>query len=138
MTSRHIKKRQIFIIEKYSAWREFSGKTLRLAGYCVKEFSNYNDFEIISPNEPDLVIIGFAKASQIEIELIKKLHQNKIHQLVLSSFLPWDEMRILFLAGADDVAEKPFSSENLLKTVSESFSNISIKEQNKLKEYKVW
>lgn len=138
MTNQYIRKRRIFIIEKYKAWREFSSKALKSAGYYVKEFDDYNHFGVIESNKPDLVIVSFARATQMEIELIKTLRRNGIHQLVLSSFLPWSEMRSLFLAGADDVAEKPFSSQDLLKTVNESFSSISIKEQNKLKEQEVW
>lgn len=135
MKNRDFQKRLIFIFDKHKPWREFSRQVLKTAGFIVKEFSSYEKFRIVQPNVPDLVIVGFAKATSTEIELIKKVRRSNVPLLALSSFLSGNEMRILFLAGADDVAEKPFNQQSLVNAVSESFNNISIKDENKLKEY---
>jgi DNA-binding NtrC family response regulator len=137
MIDNHIQSKQIFIVERQHKWREFSGETLKSAGYLVKKFDDYDELESAVFDRPDLIIVGCSKATLEEIILIKKLHHYNLRQLVLSTFLSWSEMRDFFLAGADDVAEKPFNSQSLLKTVSESFDSISIKERNMIKEYEV-
>lgn len=125
------KEKEFFVVDASGFWREFSYCSLNSVGCKVKKYASYkqlrrilNDFD----KRPDLIIIGCSKPAVEEVKLVDFLHRNKFRQLILCSFLSWDEMRELFLAGADDVTEKPFDSHELIATVTESLNNIVLRE----------
>ena len=46
--------------------------------------------------------------------------EHKHHLLVLSTSLPWSVMRAQFLAGADDVGDKPYDRGRLVEIVTQA------------------
>jgi response regulator RpfG family c-di-GMP phosphodiesterase len=119
-----VSKKLLLLVDKNKYWREKSAKFLRNFGakvivsgeykYCHKKF--VEDSAI-----PDLVILGCSTIRKDETEFINELVENKLHVIVLSSFLKWTDLRPLFLSGVDDVVNKPFDSNNLFNIVNETF-----------------
>jgi DNA-binding NtrC family response regulator len=125
------KEKEFLVVDASLDWREFSYCSLNSVGCKVAKYKSYrhlreklNDFE----KRPDLIIVGCSKPENREVRLIKYLHRKKFRQLILCSFLTWDEMRELFLAGADDVTKKPYDSQALFDTITESLSKIAVRE----------
>jgi len=117
-------RRRILLIDCQEYWRERSAAALRDAGFEVEVLSHY-DYTPREGSEPDLVILGCAAIGENEQHLIGHLLAAKLHLLVLCTSLPWRVMRALFLAGADDVAEKPYNPSNLLSAVEHAFKSIT-------------
>lgn len=117
----------VLIIDCQAHWRQHSMEALEAEGFSVRTLDNY-DYPPptgIPPDDmPDLVILGCASIGRPEVELIERLLNEQLHLVVLSTALPWHDMRRLFLAGADDVTDKPYNSADLLKIVSEALENI--------------
>ena len=118
---------EILVIDKLEHWRELSQSTLKMAGFNVRALDNY-----ICPLSPelnnrsvDLIILGCACIGAEELQFIERVRINKLRLLVLCTFLRLRVMRLLFLRGVDDVAEKPFDSKQLLDVVDHSIQNIA-------------
>jgi DNA-binding response OmpR family regulator len=72
----------------------------------------------------DLVILGCPGIRKAEHELINRILEHRDHLLVLSTSLPPVIMRTVFLAGADDVTDKPYDPAKLVNVVSEALDAI--------------
>jgi DNA-binding NtrC family response regulator len=117
------KKKRLLIIDKQEYWRELSEKALRLAGFTVEVRDSY---EWGAPGEQfDLIILGCAEIKRDEQKLIARILESGQHLLVLCTSLPWVVMRSLFLAGADDVASKPYDPERLTDIVQQALVTIT-------------
>src|SRR5258708_27774355 len=106
----------VLVIDKLEHWRKLSHATLKVGGFKVCAADNY-DCELVSGIKNgsfDLVILGCGCIGSEELELIKQIRINNVSLLVLCTCLRLRVMRLLFLLGADDVAEKPFDSTQLL------------------------
>jgi DNA-binding response OmpR family regulator len=118
----------ILIVDLQEYWRTISADALIRRGYDVCVLSDY-DYSPASANchgkPPDLVILGCASIGSEEQEFIKKVMADKRHLVVLSTSLPWADMRSLFLAGADDVADKSYDPGHIVNIVEEAFENVS-------------
>lgn len=118
-------KKRVLVIDKQEYWRELSTKTLVEAGFAVEPMAEY-DYEPGTIKEPfDLIILGCASIDVDEQRLIAKILESGHHLLVLSTSLPWRVMRSLFLAGADDVANKPYDPDRLTSIVQQAFETIA-------------
>ncbi|CAN5341826.1 hypothetical protein BH10BAC1_BH10BAC1_12040 [soil metagenome] len=129
MTIELFKEKEFFIVDTSGFWSDFSYCSLTSTGCKIKKYTSYKYLKVTLnkfKEKPDLIIIGCSKPNIEEIELVEFLHHNNFRQIVLCSFLSWDEMRELFLAGADDVTEKPFDSEELIETIKESLNNMEL------------
>ena len=73
---------------------------------------------------PDLIIVGCAQIDKEERVLIEQLLAAQYHLLVVSTFLPGQVMRSLFLQGVDDVADKPYTSTSLIAIVQDTLQSI--------------
>jgi len=119
----------VLVIDKLEHWRTLSLATLRVAGFTVCAAENY-ECELVSKIKNgsfDLVILGCARIGSEELDLIKQIHHNKVHLLVLCTCLRLRIMRLLFRLGVDDVAEKPFDSMQLLDVVDHAIKSISMR-----------
>lgn len=137
MHQKYSPNKKILVIDKQDFWLELSVKTLTDAGYSVRAETNYHSLAPIyhkRGTKPDLVIFGCAFIEWEELNLVASLHEEQIALLVLCTSLSWDMMREIYLAGADNVTEKPFSPEKLLSTVDNTFKTISRRERYRLKE----
>jgi DNA-binding NtrC family response regulator len=110
----------ILIIDRQDYWRELSVRAFREIGHSIRALDNYE----YPPRDghfrdevPDLVILGCASIGPEEQELIGHILEHKHHLLVLCTSLPWRVMRALFIAGADDVADKPYDPARLINIV---------------------
>lgn len=119
--------KQILVIDKQDYWRVLSVRTLEAAGFAVVGISNYaypfslpDDWRI----QPDLVILGCATIGPEEHKLIGHILANRHLLLVLSSALPWDTRRSIFLLGAADVDDKPYEPDYLIQTVETVLKDI--------------
>src|SRR5258705_760110 len=124
--SRQVERKRILLIDRQDSWRERSRYALRDTGFEVSTLDHYDS----PPGDPsgpapDLVIIGCASIGPEEMQLILQILEHKIHLLVLSTALPWKEMRALFLAGADDVTNKPYNPDLLVSIVTQAFENLA-------------
>lgn len=119
--------RRILIIERQEKWREDAARSLREMGFLVGTLGHYDYNEPaaeIAGRPPDLVILGCARIKHEERELIHKILASELHLLVLCTSLPWGDMRAVFLAGADDVADKPYDPNRLVNIVKNAFESM--------------
>lgn len=119
--------KRVLIIDRQSYWRDKVAAALRDQGYNVQILSSY-DYEPPPKNDEegvaDLVILGCPRLSRDERDLINRILSNHQHLVVFCSSLPWGDMRTLFMAGADDVADKPYDPAKVISVVQEVFANI--------------
>ncbi|HEX3247830.1 MAG TPA: hypothetical protein VHS05_00275 [Pyrinomonadaceae bacterium] len=118
---------EVLVIDKLEHWRKLSQATLKLAGFKVRVNANY-DCPLVSEQKNgslDLIILGCAGIGSDELQLIDRVRSNKLRILVLCTSLHMPAMRLLFLRGADDVAEKPFDSKQLLDVVGHAIQHIT-------------
>jgi DNA-binding NtrC family response regulator len=118
----------LLVIERQpSSWRSRSVEALKASGHhvTVKDHYDFLPYNSVSDHTRkaehfDLVILGCAKVCQEELELVKRLLMHGQRVLVLSTSLPWDTMRLVFLAGAEDAAMKPYDPQRLVQLVEEA------------------
>lgn len=120
-------RKRILIIERQEKWREDAAGSLRRMGFLVGTLGHY-DYSAqaadIEGRPPDLVVLGCARIKFAERELIHKLLADELRLLVLCTSLPWVDMRAVFLAGADDVADKPYDPTRLINIVQDAFDSM--------------
>jgi DNA-binding response OmpR family regulator len=120
--------KRVLIIDRHSYWRDKVAAALRDQGYNVQILSSY-DYEPAGMDDEegvaDLVILGCPRLSRDERDLINRILSNHQHLVVFCSSLPWGDMRTLFMAGADDVADKPYDPAKVISVVQEVFANIA-------------
>lgn len=118
---------KVLVIDKLEHWRKLSHSTLKMAGFKVRVLDNYSC--PLSPEfnntSVDLIILGCACIGAEELKFIARVRLNQLRLLVLCTFLRLRVMRLLFLQGVDDVAEKPFNPKQLLEVVDHSIQNIA-------------
>lgn len=122
------KKRRVLIIDKQDYWRGLSEQTLRDVGFTVDTRDTYDWpplVEGVEAKDFDLVILGCVQIEDEEKRLISRILENGAHLLVLCTSLPWMVMRSLFLAGADDVTNKPYDPERLTSIVQQVLNTIN-------------
>lgn len=118
--------KRILLIDHQSSWREAAGNVLAKRKFLVKTLDAYNYSEprcYVHGRAPDVVILGCAKVQSHERRLIAKIISHKRHLLIMCGALPTEDTRELFLAGADDVTEKPYSPSSLLQIVGEALED---------------
>lgn len=115
--------RRILLIDRQEYWRKLSAHALSEAGFAVSVLGSYSyspDTAYFEEGPPDIVIIGCLKIGHEEQQLIVQLLADKHRVVVLGASLPWNDMRSLFLAGADDVADKTYDGAHLVRMVEEA------------------
>jgi DNA-binding response OmpR family regulator len=115
--------KRILLIDHQSSWREAAGSVLAERKFLVKTSDAYTYSEpkcYVYGRPPDVVILGCATVKRGERRLIKDILAHNRHLLILCAALPREDIRQLFLAGADDVNDKPYSPRNLLHIVGEA------------------
>ncbi len=118
------KRGRILLIDLQDEWRERSARALESEGYEVSVLDNYSyppSGQETSTERFDLVILGCASIGNEERDLIDRIVSYHDHLMVLSTALPWPLMRLVFLAGVDDVADKPYDSLRLVKLIEQAF-----------------
>jgi DNA-binding response OmpR family regulator len=116
--------KRILLIDHQSSWREAAGNVLTERKFLVRTSDAYTYSEpqsYVQGRPPDVVILGCATVKREERRLIKDIIAHNRHLLILCAALPRQDVRQLFLAGADDVSDKPYSPRNLLRVVGEAF-----------------
>lgn len=118
---------ELLVIDKLEHWRKLSHSTLKLAGFKVRVLDSYDCPLIpeLKNGSLDLIILGCAGIGPEELQFIERVRVNRLRILVLCTSLRMRVMRLLFLRGVDDVAEKPFDSNQLLDVVDHSIQNIA-------------
>lgn len=120
------KDNRILIVDRQDYWRELSAQALAQKGYFVRVLSDYDyspGSAYFDGKPPDLVILGCARIGREEQAFIKKVMDDRCRLVVLSTLLPWGDMRSLFLAGANDVADKTYNPDHIINIVEEAFEN---------------
>lgn len=119
--------RHILIIDQQGRWRKMSSKSLENAGHTVDTISDYAEAIDLDlrPALPDLTILGCPIIGYEENELIARLLETGHNLVVLCSSLPQHLMRTLFLAGAEDVVDKPQQAEHIVTVVNEALENLT-------------
>jgi DNA-binding response OmpR family regulator len=117
------KNKRILIIDRQKYWREMLAETLAEGDSQVALLDNY-EYQVggiyfAGEHTPDLVILGCVRVGMEERELIRRILADKLHLMVFSSLLPWEEMRELFSEGADDVADKSYDPDRLISAVED-------------------
>lgn len=117
--------KHILLIDCQNYWRERSAQALQDAGFSVQTVNTYQVTvidKLIGQKIPDLIILGCADIGSDELEVISHILQQQKHRLlVLSNSLPWQTMRALFLAGANDVVDKTYDPNRLVDIVKQVF-----------------
>ncbi|GEM_PF-1313991 len=134
---RDLQTKHILIIDRQDHWRRLSAEALEKEGYEVRVLNHYDyssDARLIGGQPPDLVILGCAIIGRDERELINKVLSDKRHLLVFCSSLPWGDMRSVFLAGADDVADKTYDPMRLTGIVNEAFISMEARDSYQIVE----
>lgn len=115
--------KRILLIDHQSSWREAAGNALSKRKFLVKTSNAYTYSEpkcYVQGGPPDVVILGCATVKREERRLIEGIVAHNRHLVILCAALPREDIRQLFLAGADDVSDKPYSPGNLLNVVGEA------------------
>lgn len=115
------KAKRILLIDRHGRWRDRSTAALESGGFIVRALSAYDDPTSEIGVAYDLVILGCAAVDADEQKLIGHVVRTRNPLLVLSTHLPLTRMRSAFLAGASDVANKPYDSKHLLELVGQVF-----------------
>jgi DNA-binding response OmpR family regulator len=119
--------KRVLIIDRQSFWRDKAALALGSQGYEVQILDTYNyepGLAYFAGGPPDLVILGCSRLQHDERELINNVLADHRHLVVFCSSLPWGDMRTLFMAGADDVVDKPYDSARVVSIVEEAFANM--------------
>ena len=120
--------KRVLIIDRQSFWRDKVASALSGQGYEIQILSSYDyDPEGDANNRrlPDLIILGCPSLQREERDLINRILASHRHLVVFCSSLPWGDMRTLFMAGADDVADKPYDPARVITMVEEAFANMA-------------
>jgi DNA-binding response OmpR family regulator len=123
-----LENKRVLIIDRQSFWRERARKALIGTGYNVEVLDNYEyepNHSYFREGPPELIILSCPKLKHDERELIDKVLADRRHLVVFCSSLPWGDMRTLFMAGADDVVDKPYDSARVVTIIEEAFANMS-------------
>jgi DNA-binding response OmpR family regulator len=131
--------KHVLVVDRQEYWRGLSTAALKKRGFSVKSLSTYDyspETVYFDGKPPDLVVLGCASIKREEREFIEKVLSEGAHLLVFSASLPWRDARSVFLAGADDVADKPYDPNQLLNTVDEVFKSKVPRDSYQAKEYK--
>jgi DNA-binding response OmpR family regulator len=121
------KSKRILLIDYQPYWREIFTQTLKSVGFSVCTLETYNyspPQDCLQGEKPDLVVLGCAHIGPEEQQLITRILGHKHHILVLCDFLPWQEMRSLFLQGVDDITDKPYDPAYLVSIVIQTLESI--------------
>jgi DNA-binding response OmpR family regulator len=123
--------KRILLIDRQELWRAPAARALEASGFTVFESA---DFESLSGqgdglNIADLVVLGCASIGSQERSWIDAIVTRGWPLLVLSATLPWDVMRSVFLAGADDVTEKPYEPERLATIIDRTLTTIASRDE---------
>lgn len=113
----------IFLIDRQTAWRERSAQVLAIHGYMVHQIGSYEyppAQHRRTPRPVDLVVLGCATIGRDEQQLIRHVIDHGASLVVLCSLLTPQTMRTVFLAGAIDVAVKPYDETSLVAIVSKA------------------
>ena len=120
--------KRVLIIDRHSYWRDKVASALRDQGYDIQILSSY-DYDPAREDDntsgADLIILGCPRLNREERDLINTILSNHRHLIVFCSSLPWGDMRTLFMAGADDVADKPYDAAQVISVVREVLANIT-------------
>lgn len=115
---------KLLIVDEKERWLEFSCDVLAKQDFEVRCVSNYNDvISILEFYDANLIILSFDKMlneSQALITQIRIRYPDK-HILAFMNWLDRRSMRQFFLLGVADVAQKPFTAEELTSIVQEQF-----------------
>lgn len=131
-------KRVLIIDREQSFWRNDSAEALAGAGFEVRVLDQYEYPPPDQPpdEKPDLVVLGCSGIKHDERELIRKILSDHRHLLVFSITLPWTIMRSIFLAGADDVVNKPYDPSKLVDFVNDVFASMTPRDNYQAMELK--
>ena len=138
MTESTAEVKRVVVVDRQEYWRGLSTGALKERGFNVKALSTYDyspETAYFDGEPPDLVVLGCASIKHEEREFIEKVLADGPHLLVFCASLPWRDARSVFLAGADDVADKPYDLGQLLNTVDEVFKSKIPRDSYQAKEY---
>ena len=118
--------KRVLVVDRQEYWRGLSAEALTGKGFAVKVLDRYEyspDVAYFEGKPPDLVVLGCASIKREEREFIEAVLADGPRLLVFCASLPWPDARSVFLAGADDVTEKPYNPERVVSTVEEVFES---------------
>jgi DNA-binding response OmpR family regulator len=118
-------RKRILLIDPQDFWRVSAARALEAAGFSVCQASEYSPSSGQRKGPPDLVVLGCANVGAREQRWIQGIVTKHWPLLVLSASLPWEVMRSVFVAGADDVTEKPYDPEHLVTIIDETLKTIA-------------
>lgn len=118
--------KRVLVVDRQEYWRGISAEALREKGFVVKVLSKYAyspDTAYFDGEPPDMVVLGCASIKREERDFIQAVLADGPRLLVFCASLPWPDARSVFLAGADDVTEKPYNPDRVVSTVEEIFES---------------
>lgn len=120
-----MKSRKILIIDYQEDWRRRMAQMLQTSEYDIETFAGYHyPVDQIKPGqEPDLVLLSCSHITSAELNLVERMLTKNLTVVVLSTSIPWGEMRQVFLAGAEDVTDKPYTQKHLVNIIETALQN---------------
>lgn len=115
------------MVDRQDYWRKLARGALRRSGEPVLALGSYDAAAVeraLAAAATDLVVLGCASFGEDERELLARLVPTGVPVLVLATPLSHAMIREIFLLGAADVAEKPFSGPEVRRVVDEAFANL--------------
>jgi DNA-binding response OmpR family regulator len=138
MTESTAEVKRVLVVDRQEYWRGRSTEALKERGFIVKPLSTYDyspETAYFDGEPPDLVVLGCASIKREERDFIHSVLADGPHLLVFCASLPWRDARSVFLAGADDVTDKPYDLDRLLNTVDDVFKRRVPRDSYQAKEY---
>lgn len=118
--------RRVWLYDRRDYWRSYFSQVLTASGFSVRSVSRYSypPPDALPDDEPDLVVLGCARAEEDEKDLIQRAAARHHYILVLASSRNADSIRALFLAGAYDVTGTPSNADQLLALVHQTLAKV--------------
>jgi DNA-binding response OmpR family regulator len=110
----------IVLIDRQDTWLKRSTSALEQAGFAVQPLNHYDDQQMercLADRDASLVILSCARVGPDEKQLVSRIVEHNKRLMVLAARLPTQELRWLFLTGANDVADKPYDASRLVALV---------------------
>lgn len=119
---------RILLIGRWDSYLERFTQALEAMQYSVHGLDMYEhpSFEAsIQEEMPDLIVLSCLSVGQEESQLISRLLAMKQHLLVVSTLLPLQTMRRLFLLGVDEATDRPSHPQRLVMLLQQTLTRIA-------------
>jgi DNA-binding response OmpR family regulator len=125
----------ILLIGRWDSYLERFAQILEALNFSVHwldidEYPSFAAYGYRQMEIPDLVVLSCLRIGPEENQLIVSLLADHHHLLVVSTLLPVQMMRSLFLLGVDDATDRPYSPQRLVAILQQTLDRIAFQSRS--------